>query len=149
MCERYSDGDLGNFPNESGIRPVSLFRSRCRASRLGNRASSLGIDPVSELNERSVKVRDFNWPSQPGTEPVRLRWSSRRKLRRLSLAIAGWIGPVTFVSLRKVRCSRKGRSPIDGGSWPESSPAKMVREMMRLVVRSHSTWYQLVQQSES
>ncbi|KAI8562133.1 hypothetical protein RHMOL_Rhmol03G0011000 [Rhododendron molle] len=58
--------------------------------------------------------------------------------------MAGGMVPVRFESLCKIRVSRNGRSPTAAGIWPERlpppwTPPKRVRELMRLVVRSHST----------
>lgn len=44
---------LGNIPKDSGMVPVNLFLSKCKASRFGSVERELGIDPERLLNERS------------------------------------------------------------------------------------------------
>ena len=53
--------------------------------------------------------------------------------------MASGIVPLRFGSFRKIKVSRKVRSPTAAGIWAERSPEKMMRDMTRLVVRSHST----------
>ena len=58
-----------NDPNESGIGPVSLFRSKRRDTRLGNWESKLGIGPERLLKERSRNSRFLSWARKSGTGP--------------------------------------------------------------------------------
>jgi hypothetical protein len=90
-------------------------------------------------------VRFLSWAKKGGTEPDKLVLLIRRNLRLVSLAIAGWSGPVSFGSLWNSRVSRNGRSPTEGGIWAEKfegAELKIVREMIRCVLRSHSIVYQ-------
>ncbi|WVZ06472.1 hypothetical protein V8G54_019818 [Vigna mungo] len=60
---------LLNDPKESGIGPVSLFRSRRKDNRLGNRESELGMGPERLLKERSRNWRLVSWARKSGTGP--------------------------------------------------------------------------------
>lgn len=135
-----------NFPSESGIFPVSLFRSKCNASRLVKSPIDGGISPVRSLNDKSRNVKVLILLRNEGTGPDKLVQLSLSVFNRVSLVMAIGIWPVRFVSLRKTRVSRYGKSPTAAGIWPEMLPEKIVRELTRLVCGSQSSAYQ-VQQS--
>lgn len=59
-------------PNEFGIWPVSLFRSKCKEVRLGNWESELGIGPKRLLNERCRFSRFLSWAKKGGIGPETL-----------------------------------------------------------------------------
>lgn len=131
-----------NLPNESGMTPVSLFLSRCKAFSLVNVASSGGIFPVRLLKDRSRKSRFLSWLRNAGTGPDKLVQLNLRLVRSVSFVISGGIVPVRLVSFLNIRVLRKGRSPTCFGIWPEISPEKIVSALIRLVFGSQSTLYQ-------
>jgi hypothetical protein len=92
-------------------------------------------------------VRFVSWDRKEGIEPDKLVLLILRNLRLVSLAIAGWSGPVRFGSLWNTRVSRYGSWPTEGGIWAEKfvirgDELKIAREITRSVFSSHSMPYQ-------
>jgi hypothetical protein len=70
-------------------------------------------------------VRFVSWDRKEGIEPDKLVLLILRNLRLVSLAIAGWSGPVRFGSLWNTRVL--------------IVESIIARELIRCVLRSHST----------
>lgn len=120
LCERYkSGGELtGKEPNDAGMEPVSMFRSRCSAPRLCKFDREEGMGPENWLKARVRKVREVRLERNEGTGPeseFELRSSCDR---RVSLVMEEGTEPTSFGSLWNMSCCRNGRSPTASGIVP-------------------------------